>query len=92
MSLISACLGLLTPWLIVQLCLCGGAHLYVFVKALKMRNDQAFYRSLPNRNKLELANQNGQPSNGGGLIGGVPRAEVYDRNREQRAKIFEESR
>ena len=39
MSLISMCLGLLSPWLLLQLCICGGLHLYIFMKALRMKND-----------------------------------------------------
>ena len=39
MSLITMSLGLMSPWLLVQLCLCGGLHLYIFMKALRMKND-----------------------------------------------------
>ena len=61
MSLITICLGLISPWLLVQLCLCGGLHLYIFMKALKMKNDPAKFlynplvrggpRNLPARNE-----------------------------------------
>ena len=101
MSFINVFLGLFTPWLIIQLAVCGGAHFYVFLKSLKMRNDPMpyLYRPLASRdghnntrnNDQEMAMRN-PPSQNNGVIGGVPKTELYDRLRDQRAQFFEQSR
>ena len=60
MSLIVLFLGIISPWLFVQFSISGAGHLYIFIRALKLRNDPYFlYSSLPVRRQPNLDQEMG---------------------------------
>jgi hypothetical protein len=80
MTMINMCLGLLTPWLIIQSTVTGGCHIYIFLKALQMENDRSLFTFKSGAGPFGANHLHSEVSTSSGRSSQVEMAEVHQRN------------